>query len=175
MDAAVNFGVNVNASTTPRTFPVTIDADGIGNPRARMLDLRDVCPVRGFGIPGDSRVIAETLAKLGGLSAAQIRGVEHALEYAIRHAGYYVSAPEECAVDFDKVDVVSIGGRTVLLTFSGLAHVQSREKPGRFLVAYSHCLAIGRRGSFKATERGNRRVSGQEAVSGLDYFGKGAE
>ena len=163
------------SETTPRTFPVTIDAED-GTPRARITDLRDVRPARGYGGHGDAAAIAAALSKVDKLSAAQVRGVEHALEYAIRHAGYHASAPEKCAVDFDKVELYSFcGGRAVMLAFSGLAHVDSRDRSGRFLVAYSHCLTVGRRGGFKATGRGGVRFEGEAAVRELDYFGKGAK
>lgn len=162
------------SSTPTRTFPVTIDSEN-GNPHACIRDLRDVRAVRDFGVPGDPRIIAETLSKVGRLSASQVRGVEHALECAIRHAGYYTSAPEECAVDFDKVELYSIcGGRAVLLAFSGLAHTRYRNSSGRILFAYSHCLTIGRRGGFRATGHGNRRFKGAAAIHELDYFGKGS-
>lgn len=162
----------MTSPSSPRTFSVTVETVD-GTPRARISDLRDVRASR-FGEPGDAAAIADALSRLGKLSRAQVRAVEHALEYAIRHAGYHASSPEGCRVDFDSVELYDFGGcRTVYLSFDGLAHADLRERSGRFLVSYSHHLCIGRRGGYRCTGRGNRRFEGEAAVRELDYFGKG--
>jgi len=144
-------------------------------PVATIEGLRDVTATSGYGVKGDAARIAAALAKVGKLSAAQVRAVEGALEYAIRRAGYHLSTPALCAVDFDRVALYAYGGErggTVSLVFSGLAHAEHRDGPGRWLVAYDHFLTIGKRGRTTSTTRGGREVEGFEAVSNLDYVGR---
>jgi hypothetical protein len=153
-------------TTDARTFTATIDdLDGI--PRARLIDTRDARP-------DDADGMAAALSKLCPLSTPQVEAIAHALAYAIRHAGYYRSKPEECVVDFDSIALYDYGGgRSVYLIFSGLASAAHRG-PGRFMVTYNHGLIIGRRGGYRCTVRGGRTVTGPAAVRELDYFGREA-
>lgn len=161
----------------------TLGTTDSGTPFAKITDIRDVAatclwprPAAG-STKGDAAAIAAALAKAGKLSAAQVRAVEHAIEYAIRHAGYYASAPGRCAVDFDSIELYAYNverGGTVFLAYSGLAHVNFRGKSGRFMVAYDHGMAIGKRGGFRTTRRDGSRVEGAAAIREMDYFGRGA-
>lgn len=167
------------ATPTSRTFPVTVSViDGFSC--ACLQAVRDVRPARGYGLHGDAEgiatALAEALAKIGKLSRAQVLGIEHALEYAIRHVGYYHTAPTECVVDFDKIELALIGEThpVVLLSFSGLAPIRVREHANRFLFAYSHNLGIGRKGGFRAKNAAGVRVRGPSAVYMLDYYGRGS-
>jgi hypothetical protein len=114
---------------------------------------------------GDSHVLA--LAAVEGLGAnrAQVRGVEHVIEMMIDHASY----------GKDLVDITEVQGSTcgkrIAIALRGVAAVQHRGAPGRFLVSYDIQVFVGVKGAFLSYGKRCKKIKGWAATSNWTYFG----